>query len=163
MSRLEEHNHSVLQWASWSRDGVVNLQRDYHPSSDGPASAWNHKAPWRGLATPPTHLFPPPSGNNYVLLSMHNPHVKFILHCRWSISSVHYTDYPSIFNVPNWYERAGTPNVMFVVPCVLLGPEEAGASYAGCVYPSFRTTGPVRPCQTMSRSLLAHWRRTVLS
>lgn len=31
---------------------------------------------------------------------------------------------------------------MFVVPCVLLGPEEAGASYAGCVYPSFRATGP---------------------
>lgn len=31
---------------------------------------------------------------------------------------------------------------MFVVPCVLLGPEEAGASYAGRVYPSFRTTGP---------------------
>lgn len=31
---------------------------------------------------------------------------------------------------------------MFVVPCVLLGPEEAGASYAGCVYPSFRTPGP---------------------
>lgn len=43
---------------------------------------------------------------------------------------------------------------MFVVPCVLLGPEEAGASYAGCVYPSFRTTGP--PLSLLASALAPH-------